>query len=157
MPSLSPFNTGLPSSLAHTEVNEPNDHNLLPDDGSPIILIVENNDIVSEFLQSTFRIYGYRTLVAATKEQAVEHCLRQGTAIHAMVADVMLGRHDGFAIAQMLMEICPKMKAILISGYPYEHLVRVGLLPPDLSMEFLQKPFLPGEIMSVLKSMQHLS
>jgi CheY-like chemotaxis protein len=124
----------------------------------PTVLIVDDNDIVGEFLQATFQAYGYQTLVAATRDQAVEHCRREGDSIHALVADVRLGGYDGFETAQMLTKICPEMKVILISGYPYEHLVRAGLLPAEQRMGvFLQKPFLPREIMSVLQPPQHIA
>ena len=120
----------------------------------PTVLIAEDNDVVSDFLQDTFRAYGYRTLTAATKEQVIEHCQREGDAIRVLIADFRLGKHDGFETARSLTAMCPEMKVILISGYPLEHLVRAGLLPADQQFTFLQKPFLPHELMTVLKPLQ---
>jgi DNA-binding NtrC family response regulator len=119
----------------------------------PTVLIAEDNDVVSDFLQDTFRAYGYRTLTAATKDQVIEHCHREGNAIRVLVADVRLGKQDGFEVVQWLRDTCPETKVILISGYPLEHLVRAGLLPADQQFTFLQKPFLPREIMAALKSL----
>jgi len=130
----------------------------LPDDGAPTVLIVEDNDAVADFLQITFRAYGYHTLLAANREQAVKHCQRGTNTIQALIADVRLGGSSGFETAQMLKKICPEMKVILISGYPYEHLVSVGLLPAELgTTRFLQKPFVSSEIIAAVRSLQGVS
>jgi CheY-like chemotaxis protein len=119
---------------------------------APTILIVEDNDIVSEFLQETFKSCGYQTLTAVNREEAVHHCQTDGNAIRALIADVS---SSGFEIAQTLLGMYPKMKVVFTSGYPFEHLVRAGLLPAKLNVGvFLQKPFLPRELMTLLKSLQ---
>jgi len=117
------------------------------------VLIVEDNDVVSDFLQCAFNAYGYRTLLATTPEEAIEHCRRDPDAIHALIADVKLGRFDGFQTACTLRRMCPEMKIVMTSGYPLDHLVRAGLMPADLGHTvFVQKPFLPNEILAALKS-----
>ena len=125
---------------------------------NPIVLVAEDNDVVSDFLRDTFQAYGYKTLLAANRDQAVAHCQREGNAIQALVANVSPGGSGDFETALMLMRICPAMKVILISGYPYDYLVRAGVLPAELEMTtFLQKPFVPSEIISVLRSPQRVS
>jgi two-component system cell cycle sensor histidine kinase/response regulator CckA len=117
------------------------------------VLIVEDNDIVSDCLQVILRTYGYDPIVAATPQQAVEQCQRDNIAIYALIADVRLGKASGFQTAQTLLRICPGMKVIFTSGYPHEHLVRSGLLPVELGTAvFLQKPFLASEILSSLRA-----
>lgn len=123
----------------------------------PTVLIAEDNDVVSDFLQDTFRAYGYRTLMAATMDQVSEHCKREGDAIRILIADVRFGRNDGYETARSLTAMCPEMKVVLISGYPLEHLVRIGLLPADQQFAFLQKPFIPGEIMALLKPLREFA
>lgn len=144
------------NALAMTPVNIEE----IPDSGAsgalrtPTILIVEDNEVVSEFLRSALQAYGYKTLLAATPDQAVEHCRREAKAIDALIADVRLGGFQGFETAQTLRQICPGMKIVYTSGYPYDHLVRAGLLPADLgSSMFLQKPFVPSELLALLKSL----
>jgi len=119
-------------------------------------LIADDNDVVSDFLQDTFRAYGYRTLAAATRDQVIEHCQREGDAIRVLIADVRLGNEDGFETARLVTAMCPETKVILISGYPLEHLVSSGLVPADQKFAFLQKPFLPREIMAAFKSSQQI-
>jgi CheY-like chemotaxis protein len=127
-------------------------------DDSPTVLIVEDNEIVCDFLQNACRAYGYRTLMAATPQQAMEHCRREPNAIDILIADVRLGGGDGFETAQMLQRICPRMKLVFMSGYPREYLVRAGRLPASLGMStFLQKPFAPRDMIAVLRSVQRPS
>ena len=116
------------------------------------VLIVEDNDIVSECLQTILQAYGYDPILAVTPDQAVEHCRREQNAIYALIADVKLGQFGGYATAQMLTRICPDMKVVFTSGYPYEHLVRTGMLQAELgAAKFLQKPFLASEIIAALQ------
>jgi DNA-binding NtrC family response regulator len=122
-------------------------------DPSAKVLIVEDNQVVSECLQGILVAYGYHPLVAATPDQAIEHCQRERNAIYALIIDVRLGQFRGFETAMTLLRTCPEMKVIFTSGYPYEHLVRSGLLPAQLgAATFLQKPFLAGDVISCLQA-----
>jgi DNA-binding NtrC family response regulator len=122
------------------------------------ILIVEDNEVVAECLQSILRAYGYDPILAATQEQAVQHCQHERDSIHALIADVMLDNAGGFETAQVLQRICPDMKVIFTSGYPLEHLVSTGRLPAHLgSALFLQKPFLADAVVSSLHCLDRMS
>jgi CheY-like chemotaxis protein len=103
MQSSSQFTAGsTPSPIpAENRGRQPMDHE------PPTVLIAEDNDFVSDFLQDTFRAYGYRALVAATRDQVIEHCQREGDAIRVLVADVLLGKQDGFEVARLLTAMCP--------------------------------------------------
>jgi DNA-binding NtrC family response regulator len=125
---------------------------------SPTVLIVEDSDIVRDFLESMLQAYGYRTLLASTREQAIEHCEREGDTIGTVIADVRLGLCEGSKTIEAVTQICSGIKVVLTSGYPYQHLVLAGLLTADLGTAvFLQKPFLPREILSALKPRQRIS
>lgn len=121
--------------------------------GTPAkVLVVEDNDIVAYCLQMILRAYGYEPILAVTPEDAIRHCLRERSAIHALIADVRLGKASGFETAMMLIKICPEMKVIFTSGSPYTHLVQSGLLPAELgSAIFLQKPFVASDVISSLQ------
>ena len=136
-----------------------NDISMMPlEQNTPTVLIADDNDVVGQFLQEVFRAYGYKTLLAVTRDQAIDHCKREGDSIYALIADVRLGTNDGFETAQMLKAQNPDMKVILISGYPREHLVRTGLLPAELKTGvFLQKPFLPRDLLSMLGPVRPLA
>ena len=121
-------------------------------DTSAKVLIVEDNEVVSDCLQSILVAYGYQALLAATPDQAIEHCQRERNAIYALIIDVRLGQFRGPETAMMLLRTCSRMKVIFTSGYPYEHLVRSGLLPAQLGAAmFLHKPFLARDVISCLR------
>lgn len=118
------------------------------------ILVVEDNEVVSDFLESALLAYGYVALRASTPEEAVQHCKREGKAIRALFMDVRLGSYEGYQIVQKLLRICPDVKLIFMSGYPIGYLRETGLLPAGFAdHKFLQKPFLPNEILSIVKSL----
>jgi two-component system cell cycle sensor histidine kinase/response regulator CckA len=116
------------------------------------VLVVEDNDVVSDCLQAILRAYGYNPILATNPEQAAEHCRNERCAISALIADVRLGNSHGFEMALSLNKICPEMKVIFTSGDSYEYLVQTGLLPAQLGAAvFLQKPFRAGDVISSLK------
>jgi two-component system cell cycle sensor histidine kinase/response regulator CckA len=157
MESASPLAnaTGTAPEIGEFALNEGTMTFRAPDPNSRTILVVEDNEIVSDFLQSALRAYGYQAVTAATPDQAVEHCERHRNSIYALIADVKLGCFEGFQTSQKLLEICPQMKVVYTSGYPHEHLVRLGLLPNQLgASRFIQKPFLPSELKLLLESLQ---
>ena len=128
------------------------------DENCPTVLIVDDNDIVSDYLQSALQAYGYHAIVAATPQEAMDQCRRHPRAIQTSIVDVKLGCFNGFETAQKLIGICPEMKVVLMSGYPYDHLVRAGRLPQDMGVTlFLQKPFLPSEIMAAMNALKRPS
>jgi len=122
------------------------------------VLIVEDNDIVSDCLETILRAYGYDPLCAATPDQAVAHCQREQCDIFAVIADVRLGKFRGFETAVLLKKLCPDMNVIFTSGAPYGDLVGSGLLPEQLgSATFLQKPFLASDVKTSLQLLRQAS
>jgi CheY-like chemotaxis protein len=133
-------------------INPATASSVAPDRRPSTVLIVEDNDVVCDFLQSALRAYGYNARSVDIADQAVDYCRRERNTVHALIADVSLCGFACFETAQMLLRICPSMKVVFTSGYPYEYLVRIGLLPPHLgTCMFLQKPFLPSELMALLR------
>jgi hypothetical protein len=124
MHSMSPSSSNMPARsplpMDGIVAEEANGGIRFQDHAIPTVLIVEDNDVVSDFLQSACLVYGFRALAATTPEQAVEHCRRERNGI--------------------------------------QDLVRSGRLPEKLGGSvFLQKPFLPSDILSVLKCLRRPS
>lgn len=125
-----------------------------PERSSKTIVILEDSDVVKDFLEKTLEAYGFSAAFAATPEEALERC-RKGSPVRALIVDAMMTGMAGLKSLQKLLNVYPEMKIVYISGYPYEYLAQVGVLPSPLGKHrFLQKPFLPGEIVSILKSLR---
>jgi len=85
--------------------------------GSETVLIVEDNEMVLEFAVSAISSLGYRVLVAATADAALE-TLRSGQHVDLMFTDVILPQHTtGIELAQEARRLRPGFKVLLTSGY----------------------------------------
>jgi PAS domain S-box-containing protein len=109
------------------------------DSGHETILLVEDSgplrSITREFLDEA----GYRVLEADDAEMALKLVEKRKFPIGLMIADVVMPKMNGHALAERLMRTHPEMKVLYVSGYTDEAVFRYGVRPgrPD----FLNKPF----------------
>jgi len=104
------------------------------------ILLLEDNPVVRQLLGLFLRFKGgYRVIEAGTYREAVAQIEQRRCEVDLLIADVCMGEEDGRAVAQQVMELCPHLRVLFISGYPKDHLVETGTLEPE--DEFLAKPF----------------
>jgi DNA-binding NtrC family response regulator len=107
------------------------------------VLIVDDEAVVRETLIEILSLYGYRTLTAASLEEAEEIKQRLGAdAIHLVIADIHLTPEPqaraGYALAQRWRALHPGLPFILISGDSSNQDL------PDIragALRFLPKPF----------------
>ena len=106
--------------------------------GVEILLLVEDDgsvrELVAEFLQSA----GYTVIQAGDAADAQAACADAGGRIDLLVSDVVLPGLDGPALADRLREQIPGLRALLMSGYPGDAVVRPS---PESRTTFLAKPF----------------
>ena len=86
---------------------------------------------------------GYRVLEAADPQTAAKLHAEANGNVDLLVADVMLPRTTGTALARELLARSPKLRVLLISGNPAENLQALGA-PEQAS--FLRKPFGPKDL-----------
>ncbi len=107
-----------------------------PRGGGETVLVAEDEEFlrkgVSEFLASL----GYRVLVAASGEEALEVASQQER-IDLLLTDMVMPRMNGRDLSRILKKLRPGLKVIYMSGYTSE--LRRGV--DDLHAAFLQKPF----------------
>jgi PAS domain S-box-containing protein len=109
--------------------------------GSETVLIVEDNDLLRNFVQKALRGYGYRVKDAENGEDALRVCKEHDGQIDLMVTDVIMPKMGGREAAKRLQPLYPQMKVIYMSGYTDDAIVHHGVLEPGLN--FLEKPFTP--------------
>jgi len=103
------------------------------------ILLVEDEALVREAMFETLVWAGYRVLKAGNAAEARAAFRRCKRVVELLVTDVVLPDQNGKDLAEGLREICPDLRAILISGYP-EHAVTRQASIED-GMLYLPKPF----------------
>jgi PAS domain S-box-containing protein len=108
--------------------------------GSETILVVEDEGNLRDFLETVLTQYGYKTLTAADGNEALELCRQHCLAVDLLLTDVILpGGINGRALAEQLLQRCPRLKILFISGYTDDEILRQGVLKEKVA--FLQKPF----------------
>jgi len=122
--------------------------------GSETILLVEDELAVRNLAEEILKEFGYHVLTAADGETALQICAQQTSRIDLVITDVVMPGMGGHAVAQKIVETCPDVKVLFLSGYPDNDVVRHGILHDKVN--FLQKPFsadaLGRKIREILKA-----
>jgi two-component system cell cycle sensor histidine kinase/response regulator CckA len=109
------------------------------------ILVVEDEQMLRDFVTDALRSFGYRVLVAANGRQALELWDSHRDTIDLLLTDVVMpGLPSGRQLERQLTTEKPDLKVIFTSGYSAE------LLGADFEQErehgFLAKPYLTDSL-----------
>jgi two-component system catabolic regulation response regulator CreB len=114
------------------------------------ILIVEDEENVSELLAFAFRRAGYEPIVLRDGRAAVEHVLSSEPA-SAVLLDVMLPCRDGFAVAEVIRgdERWGAVPVVMLSARAGEaDVMRARAVGAD---EYVAKPFSPRSLVECVQ------
>lgn len=106
--------------------------------GTEVVLVVEDADILRDLTRRLLERRGYTVLVAASAAEAI-HQFDQHPSIQLILTDVVMPGMSGPALIQLLLERRPGLKVIYMSGYTDEAIVQHGVLKPGIA--FVHKPF----------------
>ncbi|HZJ13570.1 MAG TPA: response regulator [Chthoniobacteraceae bacterium] len=109
------------------------------------ILVVEDEEMLREFVKSVLETVGYTVLVAANGAEALDVWEREEGRVHLLFTDVVMPENiSGWQLARRLIMKKPDLKVIFMSGYSAE------LISPEFeqggSHYFLPKPFLTEKL-----------
>lgn len=120
-------------------------------DGGETILLVEDEDSVRDFAAAVLKRSGYRVLQARSGVDALDVWKWHSPRISLLFTDlVMCDAMTGLELADRLLSEKPALKVVCTSGYTEERLAG-GRVPPG-SVQFLQKPYQPGELAAAVRS-----
>lgn len=119
----------------------------------PLLLLVDDEPGLLDYLSTVLRNHGYECLVASSHHEAVELLERCPPERRPSVAivDVILGEQNGIDTAGTLVRSCPALDILLISGYA-NHVVSTPFANGRRAA-FLTKPFSVGELLAALKTL----
>jgi DNA-binding NtrC family response regulator len=102
-----------------------------------VIMIIDDEEEIRNFLENFFGGLGYKTLTAADLNQAVFILNRNQPDI--VFLDIVLPGVNGIEILKLLKRINPNMIVVMMSGYATEAKAKSAL---ELgALDYLNKPF----------------
>jgi DNA-binding response OmpR family regulator len=113
----------------------------------PVILVAEDDQALQSFLQETLSEAGFDAAIAGSGEEAVTLLTGHKDKYRALVTDInLLGRLDGWQVAQHAREIDHAVPVIYMSGTHAEDWAVKGV--PNSIM--IAKPFAPAQLVTAL-------
>lgn len=110
-----------------------------PIQGNPLVLVVEDEEVLREFAQLILRKNGFQVLAARDGHEALEVLRESDQSVDLVFSDVVMPRMGGGELWRRLQASAPHTPVLFTSGYPRSILSESGL--DDRAMEFLQKPY----------------
>ncbi|MGH7534453.1 MAG: response regulator, partial [Gemmatimonadales bacterium] len=120
--------------------------------GSGLVLVVDDEDSVRDLAQRMLRSLGFQTLAATNGREALGIMARRAGEVAVVLIDLSMPRISGPETVRRLREIRPDLPVILMSGYAESSAIpRLSGADPQVTA-FLQKPFLPDDLATALRS-----
>lgn len=127
------------------------------------ILIVDDDPLIRNLLQSSVEAFGYRCTTAQDGQEAVE--LLQRNEFAMVVTDMTMPRLDGMTLLKHIKEHYPRTDVIVVTGYTetfsYTEVIKAG------ASDFISKPFNIDELeakinrvareQKLIRKLEHLS
>ena len=116
---------------------------------SKTILVVEDDDTVRDLVQEILRQKGHNIITARNGGDAMQMARQYEGHIDLLITDMVMRRIDGIMLAKKMQSILTDIKVMLMSGYGEDVIKREDIQ----DFAFLQKPFLPKELVRKVESM----
>lgn len=118
--------------------------------GTETILVAEDEETVRELMNNVLSKNGYKVILAADGEKAVEKYNEHKDNISMLILDVVMPGMNGKAVYDLLVKTTPGLKALFISGYTQDILTSKGIYKDGL--EFVPKPLNIQVLLSKVRS-----
>jgi len=117
--------------------------------GTEIILVVEDDPLVRNYVIAQLVGLGYRAIAAANAEEALM-LIDQGTACDLLFTDVIMsGSKNGRELADAVVQRRPEVKVLYTSGYSQTAIVHNGRLDPGVLL--LTKPYRRSDLAQMIR------
>ncbi len=117
--------------------------------GDETILLVEDEELLRDAAKEILSSSGYTVLTAGDGEEATKIYSQHKKEIALVLSDYGLPKLQGDEFFKNVKEMNPKVKAIFASGYLEPHL-KAQLLNAGVK-DFIQKPYIPAEILKKIR------
>jgi DNA-binding NtrC family response regulator len=120
----------------------------------PVVLVIEDDQNIQSFLEDALRDGGFEPAIAGSGEEAVTLLRAFRSKYAALVTDIrLLGRIDGWRVAQAAREVDPAFPVVYITGAASSDWPVLGV--PDSIL--LIKPFAPERLLTAVSQLLEAS
>lgn len=112
------------------------------------VLLVEDEDLVRKSTAEFLSAHGYIVIETRSGQEALQLAMSRPSDIAVVVTDLVMPGIDGREVVEILRQLRPQVKAVLMSGYTER--IEVGE-KEAASFKFLQKPFTVEVLASTLR------
>jgi len=109
--------------------------------GGETVLVVEDQAEVRRLIRTILESYGYHVVEAENGTEALRLAAEHLSELDLLLTDVILPGMNGKTLSGQMRVLLPKLKVLLMSGYPADVISRRGVLEQDVA--YLPKPFSP--------------
>lgn len=121
-------------------------------DTKPLILLVDDEEIIRDVGRSLLESLGYRVIMASNGKEAIEIYRERTNEISLIIIDLVMPVMDGESAFKEIRRINPKVKVIISSGYSAD---KKDVLRNTGVKGFISKPFRLGDIAEIVKKVLH--
>jgi CheY-like chemotaxis protein len=118
-----------------------------PQNAQRTILVVDDNEVVLEFVASLLVNSNYNVLTASSGAGAIQQSRDYPTEIHLLLTDFEMPNMSGIELATALCIDRPDMKVLLMSGF------NGGMLVLNEGWHFLTKPFIASQLRTLIRGL----
>ena len=112
--------------------------------GTESILLVEDQADVRHLAAYALHSYGYNVTSASSAVEALARFEETSGSFDLLLTDVVMPGLSGRELADRLLEQCPGLKVLFMSGYTGDIVMRHGVDGEDSA--FIEKPFTPDQL-----------
>lgn len=144
------FKVYLPASeedVRHIDKQEKIPKDML--NGNETILLVEDDEKLLRLAQKNLKSYEYNVLSTSNSDEAMKISDEYEGTIHFLLTDVIMPGMSGKELAIKIETQRPEIKILYMSGYAENVISHHGIL--DKNINFIQKPFSPGDLVRKIR------
>jgi CheY-like chemotaxis protein len=113
--------------------------------GATTILVVDDSQDIRDLFHTALQRQGYKVLLAADGESALQVFQQHRGAIKLAVIDIVMPGMSGLKVAAKLLTLRPDLKMLFVSAFVNETVLQGKIRPED---RFLAKPFPPERLIT---------
>jgi two-component system cell cycle sensor histidine kinase/response regulator CckA len=117
--------------------------------GNEMILVVEDEEMLSLLLKAMLEERGYRVMIAKDGQEGLDIYREHHDEIDLVLSDMGLPKLGGYEMFMEMKELNVKIKVILASGY-FEPNLKVDLVNAG-AKDFIQKPYIAESILNRIR------